>query len=125
MRLRGLSNIKTHGTLDRKGLLIGVAKNIHKLGSGGGTESTEGSSDWHVKSHIYKNKEPPRTALAKIVPPHQGLLSGLSEEEVKQHLIEGFQDLLGEFYKAITEGLPVFTAEVERIQAILVKFQTE
>ncbi len=79
MRIRRLSDIKTHGTLDRKGLLVGVAKNMHKLGSHNGTEDAENSSNWNVERHIYKKDESSKKVSAKVIPPSKGLLSSLSE----------------------------------------------
>lgn len=117
MRLRGLRDIKTHGSLAREEKLISVARDLHRSGS----RKNEGtiSDDWSVERHIYKKKRPANTAT--VIPLRHELYL---ERKVRSHQIEITEDLFAEFQQAIVDGLPVAMHEFERLKTRLAELQT-
>lgn len=121
MRLRGLRDIKTHGSLAREERLISVARNLHRLGS---RESEVGtiSEDWRIEQHIYPMKKPsgPRsTTLASL---HRELFL---ENKARLYQIEVIRDFLQEMRQAMAEGIPVAMQEFERLTKRLAELEAE
>lgn len=119
MHVRGLRDIKTHGTLAREGRLVSVARNLHRLGNGT-EENTSHSSDWNIERHVYKKKKSANTATA--IPLHRELYL---ERKVRLYQIAIIKSLLVEFQQATIEGLPVALHELERLKMRLTELQTE
>lgn len=118
MRVRGLRDIKTHGTLAREGRLVSVAKNFCRLRNR--IETIPDSSGWNVERHIYKKKKVMNTTT--VTPLHR---EPYLERKVRLHQIEIIKDLLVEFQQAIIEGLPVALHELKRLKTRLTELQTE
>lgn len=119
MRLRGLRDIKTHGSLAREGRLVSVARDWHKLNNRGGdkTESGGFADGWDAKQHLVKNK-----------PVHSVTASSLCrdrdfEKKSKSQQIERIIYLLTEFQRAIQEGLPVSLSAFESLKARLTELK--
>lgn len=118
MRLRGLHDIKTHGTLAQKGLLVSVARDLHKFGS----QKSEGENilgDWSVERHVFKKKRSARTSSPIVVPLRYDL-----KEKIRLYQIEVIRDLLQEMHQAIAEGILVVHGEVERLEKRLIELES-
>lgn len=112
MRLKGLRDIRTHGTLARQGRLISVARNLDRVRSHEGKGGNI-SNGWSVELHIY-----PKQKLAK---PRMMAPASLSHDlflgnKVRLHQIEVIQDLVQEMLQAIAEGIPGAVHELERLK---------
>lgn len=121
MRLRGLRDIKTHGSLAREGRLISVARNLHRMES----REREGgniSDDWSIERHIYKKKGPTKIFSPAVVPLHRELNL---ERRVRLHQIGVIRDFLQEMHQAIAEGIPVAVHEFERLTRRLTELEAE
>lgn len=121
MGLRGLRDIKTHGSLDREGRLVGVAKNLHRIGS---RESENGtiSDDWSVKQHVYPKKKPPISRSKATASLNRELFL---DNKVRLYQIEVVRDSLQEMRQALAEGIPVATQEFERLTKRLAELEAE
>ena len=93
--VRGVHNIKTHGSLDRAGLLRGAAKNMHGDASG-----RADSEDWNgsAAQHIYVRKAPARQNPTKL----------------RAHCLRRALATLEELRVAVEEGFPVAEFELQR-----------
>lgn len=109
-RIKGLRDINTHGSLDRKGLLTGVAKNMHRGGSAGHRE-TESGFGGDVSRHIFKKPAPAKRPVPLAI--HLPLPDSNS---ITKYLIATTRDLLEELLRARAEGLPVMSAELKRLE---------
>ncbi len=118
MHIRGIHDIKTHGTLAREGKLISVARDLHKVR---GQEGHNGSSDWDISKHVYK-KGTMKVRRSQAVPLYSDLYL---DEKIKKHQIEVVEDQLQEMNQAMAEGIPVSVSELERLKAKLSQLKTE
>lgn len=118
MYLKGLRDIKTHGSLAREGRLISVARNLHGMESRKG-EDTNISDDWSVERHIYKKKST-RSRSASGASLHRELFL---ENKARLYQIEVIQDFLQEMRQAIAEGIPVAMQEFERLTKRLAELE--
>jgi hypothetical protein len=102
--MRGLHDIKTHSSLDRAGLLVGVAKSQHGLHR---PSNSADSSGWDVNQHLYR----PQRKTGRIA-----TAAPLSREKVELHLVEVARDIFDELQQALAEGLSVSEHELERLR---------
>jgi len=116
--VRGLRHIKTHGSLDRQGLLIGVAKNMHGRGGTVGRPNTD-SHDWKVEP---LKLNPPGKTNHRARPSAVSLYRGL-EDKVLTYLTDNTFNLLEEIQRAKNEGLAVCSSELERLQEKLARLK--
>lgn len=119
MRLRGMRDIKTHGSLAREGRLISVARNLH----GAGSRESEGgtiSDDWSIKQHIYPKKGSAGSRSRVTTSLHRELFL---ENKVRMYQIEVVRDFLQEMRQAIAEGIPVATQEFKRLTKRLAELE--
>jgi hypothetical protein len=95
--VRGLHNIKTHGSLDRVGLLVGVAKNTHR-----GVSRNYDPGDWSGQAarHLYVRKDAPHG----------------STTQARVHCLRVAQSALEELMKAAEEGFKVSEQEMQRLR---------
>lgn len=121
MRFKGLHDIKTHGSLDHEGRLIGVAKNLHRMGS---RENGNGkiSDDWSVKQYICPKKKLAKFRQAFVASPYHDFFS---ENKVKLYQIEVIQDSLQEMRQAMAEGILVSKQELNRLIKKLSELEVE
>lgn len=119
MRLRGLCDIKTHGSLAREGRLISVARNLHKLVS---CESAGGniSDDWSIERYLCPKKKPASPHPASAASLHRELFL---ENKACLYQIEVIRDLLQEMRQAAAEGIPVARQEFERLTKRLAELE--
>lgn len=87
-RRRGLHDIKTCGTLTRKGGLTSVARDLNKTRDGAGNNGGSESSDWSISKHVF-NKGPKmvRRPQATFLCPDLYL----DEQKVKRYQIQLIQ----------------------------------
>lgn len=111
MRVRGLRDIKTHGTLAREGRLISVARNLHGLEN---RESKSGviSDNWSIERHMYPKKKSAGPRQAPVASLHRELFL---ENKVHLYQIEVTRDFLQEMRQATAEGIPVAIQEFKRL----------
>lgn len=121
MRLRGLRDIKTHGSLAREERLIGVARNLHKMGNCEGRDRNI-SDDWSVQQYICPKKKLAEPRVAATIHPHREFFL---ENKVRLHQIEVIQGFLQEMRQAIAEGIPVATHEFNRLTKSLAEWKAE
>lgn len=95
MRLGGLRDIKTQGSLAREGRLISVARNLHRLRS---RESKSGAvtDDWSLERHVYSKQRPVRPRSVSVASLHRELFL---ENKARLHQIEVIRDFLQEARK--------------------------
>ncbi len=119
MRLRGLRDIKTHGSLAREGRLISVARNLHRVGS---CESEGGTiaDGWSIERHIYPKKKPASSRSTAVTSLHRELFL---ENKVRLYQVEVIRDFLREMRQAIAEGIPVAAGELKRLEKRLVELE--
>ena len=118
--IRGLRHIKTHGSLDRQGLLIGVAKNMHGRGGVVGRPNVDSQEqDWKVEPLSInlpgKTGIRARSATASL---YRDL-----EDKVLTYLTDNTLDLLEEIQRAKNEGFSVCFSELERLQEKLARLK--
>ena len=116
MRLRGLRDIKTHGTLARNGELISVARDLHQIGR---SSMEERWGDWNVTKALFQKP------LGRSGSRRDMLWDLAREKKVLASQIAAIKSLLEEFNQAIAEGLPVAIQEFERLKARLAELQAE
>ncbi|MEK7659382.1 MAG: hypothetical protein AAB338_01870 [Patescibacteria group bacterium] len=116
MHIKGLRNIKTHGSLAREGRLANVARNMRKIGS----ESKGGniSDGWSIEQHIYPKKKSARPHLTSAASLHRDLFL---DDKVRLYQIEVIRDSLKEIQEAMAERIPVVAHEVKRLNRQLMK----
>jgi len=125
MSLKGLRDIKTHGTLASERRLVSVARglresNLHasgKIRNGSGPSEWSEWDNWNVK--VFKKERPAgRTTIAI---PYQPYL----EERIRLYLVKVTCDSLEELHQAVSEGLLVATHEVERLETKLAELEAK
>lgn len=123
-RIKGLRDIRTHGSLAREGTLTSVARDWHKIRGSASImdDASSGSWDGRVENCIYKKgtariARPFRTRLL-----HHDLHLG---ERIRKQQIESTQSLLEELRQALAEGIPVASGELRRLEARLAHLNTE
>lgn len=127
MAIKGLHDIKTHGSLAREGKLVSVARDWHKINGGGGGIGSAGGNTGDWSPHVYRSeKEIKRSKPAKrfsspITPFQDPNLDG----KIKSCQIEELQNSLAELEQAVSEGLSVSADELERIKARLAELQAK
>lgn len=109
-RIKGMRDIITHGSLDRKGLLIGVAKNMHQGTGSSGRRGAEGDFGGDVNRHIFKKPAPAKRPVPPATRPP------LDPNLIEEYLITTARDLLEEMSQAVAEGWPIAIAEFERLE---------
>lgn len=119
-RIKGLHDIRTHGSLAQEGKLISVARDWHRTGSNRAMDETaSGFWDGKVEQHLYK-KGPTRTSPLSRTAPLPFLY-----EKIKIQQIQMIQDLIKEVRQAMTEGIPVAKGEFQRLEARLSQLKAE
>lgn len=112
MRVRGMRDIKTHGTLARAGLLISVARDLHRMENRG---TAAENSDWNVEQHVFKKDN--RRSSPPLYPPRSGLSFPVDfGKKVREHLLRIIPDVIAELRQAAAEGIPVSIMELERLE---------
>lgn len=123
VRIRGLHNMKTHGTLARKGLLVSVARDWYKAGeqSGKAADSTF-ADNWDVQRHIFKKERSPNT-VTRVSRRQEFDFERRAISQAISQQIERIAYLLGEFQRAIEEGTPVSLQVFEQLKSRLAELK--
>lgn len=117
MRVRGMRDIKTHGSLAREGKLLSVAKNLHGAGSHGArTDSEPRSWDGSVERYLYSGEK----VRKRSRPPF-----GDTPEKVKAPLAETIMEFIEEMRNFASEGIPGAAEELRRLEARLTRLRTK
>ena len=110
--IKGIKDIATHGSLDRAGRLIGVAKNLRQLRQ----RSSASESEWNVEYHVFKKN----TANA---PMQSEALERNFRNNILSYQAEYTRDLIEEMCGAVTENIPGAIRELARLQQKLVQLE--
>ncbi len=126
IKMKGMHDIKTHGSLAREGKLVSVARDWHKCSEGGGgTGNSAGSDNWNVKQNVFR-KDSGKGKLAKKVSSSVTPFQDPNlEEKIKYRKIEELQNSLKELKQAASERIPVSVNELERIKSRLAELQAK
>lgn len=124
MRLRGVHDIKTHGSLARGGRLVSVARDWHGIGNreaaSRGSEDETASGGWSAERHVYPERRPDRPRATGAADLRKGLFL---RDKARLHQIEGVKYFLREMRQAIAEGIPVAMREFERLTRRLAELE--
>lgn len=113
MPIKGMRDIKTHGTLSREGKLFSVARDLHRINRGKINSVDLGAWDGSVARNATafdKNKLTKfRSSLNAIgLPFYQG--------EIMEKLVSFIEDDIREMKGFMAEGLPGTKEELERLR---------
>ncbi len=126
IKIKGIHDIKTHGSLARGGKLVSVARDWHKRSEGGsGAGNAEGSDSWNVQQHVFRKDSGKGKLAKKVSSPITSFQELNFGEKIKSRKIEELQNSLVELEQADSEGLPVSANELERIKARLAELQVK
>ncbi len=126
-KMRGIHDIKTHGSLAREGKLVSVARDWHKINGGGGGIGSAGGNMGNWSPHAYrgekeiKRSKPAKRFSSPITPFQDPNLDG----KIKSRQIEELQNSLAELEQAAGEGLSVSANELKRLKARLAELQAK
>ncbi|MBI2068532.1 MAG: hypothetical protein HYT67_00260 [Candidatus Yanofskybacteria bacterium] len=113
--MRGLRDIKTHGTLARKGRLVSVARDWHRINGGNGTSENQ-SWDGSIEPMVFKKNVKAR----RFSRPSQDLFRVPElEGQIRATLIKQVQESIVEMEMFSSEGVPGALAELQRLKAEL------
>lgn len=111
-RVRGLRDIKTHGTLAREGRLVSVARDLHRINKKGGFPE-EGSWDGTINPMVLKRgtgtRRPSRDLFQELV----------LERNIRATQIATAQELIVEMDGFVEEELPGALDELSRLKTKL------
>ncbi|MFY9461826.1 MAG: hypothetical protein WAP51_01325 [Candidatus Sungiibacteriota bacterium] len=114
--MRGLHDIKTHGTLAREGRLVSVAKNLHRINRSGYLE--EGSWDGRVEHTVFKRGVGMRR-------PSRNLVQDFAlEKKFRAAEIALVQECIAEMEAFANEGVPGALVECHRLRAKLSQLES-
>lgn len=114
--IRGLCDIKTHGTLAKEGRLVSVARDWHRVGKSGSSEDE--SWDGSVDRMVFKKS-------AKARRPSQDLSQPLVlRREIRATLIKQVQESMAEMEMFADEGVPGALTELQRLKVRLSQFES-
>ncbi|MBI2446606.1 MAG: hypothetical protein HYV51_02170 [Parcubacteria group bacterium] len=119
-RIRGIKDIKTHGTLAREGRLVSVARDWHKIGRSGSTEGSSENQFWDgsVKHMVFKKSAETRR-------PSRGLFQDIAlEKKIQAARIAQIQESIAEMEMFASEGMPGGFAELERLKIKLSQLES-
>lgn len=115
--MRGLRDIKTHGTLAKEGRLVSVAKDLHRT-NGEGRPPEEGSWDGKINPVALKKdagtRKSPRNLFQDLV----------LERNIKATQIAISQELIIEMEGFVEEGLPGALIELNRLKTKLSQLES-
>ncbi len=113
MRVRGMRDIKTHGTLSRAGNLISVARNLHGGGfHGARTDSESRSWDGSVERHLYGGEKAAKRSRPSF---------GSTPENIKARIAQTVREFIEEMRGFASEGIPGAAEELRRLEARLAR----
>lgn len=116
-RMRGLRDIKTHGTLAREGRLVSVARDLHQINRKSGSPEN-GSWDGKVNPILLKRS----TRMRK---PSRDLFQDLAlEKNIRATQITIVQELIAEMDGFVKEGLPGALVELNRLKTKLSQLES-
>ncbi len=128
MAIKGIHDIKTHGSLAREGKLVSVARDWHKREGGNGEGNAAGSDSWNVQQHVFrkdsgKGKPVRKVSSTRVHTPfnQDPNLDG----KIKSRQIEELKNSLAELEQAASEGIIVSADELERIKARLAELKAK
>ncbi len=129
-RIRGLGDIRTHGSLSREGTLTSVARDWHRLrGLGGGTDDAASKSSWDgkVDNSVYKKVTARLPRRAGSIAPLTNVSNSRLQllERIRRQQIASTQSLLEELRQALAEGIPVASSELRRLEARLFQLNNQ
>ncbi len=108
MPIKGMRDIKTHGTLSCEGKLLSVARDWRRIDRGKINSVDMGAWDGSVARNVfYKKSAKPR--LLNIVPFYQA-------GETMQELLRTAENDIEEMTRFVAEGLPGAKEELERLR---------
>jgi len=114
--IKGMHDIRTHGSLSCQGELLSVAKNLHKIGFGFSIGSASrkinrsidmGAWDGSVARHSF-NKVLNKSRSLNLASFYQG-------EKIMEGQIRTLEDEIKEMTNFVKEGLPGAKKELERL----------
>ena len=114
--IRGMRDIKTHGTLAREERLVSVARDWHRSGRSGSSENE--SWDGSVNRMMFKKN-------AKTRKSSQDLFQTLAlEKKIRVMRIEQVQEFIAEMEMFSSEGVPGALAELRRLKTKLSQLES-
>lgn len=116
-RVRGVHDIKTHGTLAREGRLVSVARDLHQINRKG-VSPEEGSWDGKIKPIALKRsmgtRKPPRDLFQDLA----------LEKNIRATQVTIVQELITEMEGFVKEGLPGALVELNRLKTKLSQLES-
>ncbi|PIY73929.1 MAG: hypothetical protein COY85_04675 [Candidatus Portnoybacteria bacterium CG_4_10_14_0_8_um_filter_40_50] len=114
--IRGMRDIKTHGTLAREERLVSVARDWHRSGRSGSSENE--SWDGSVNRMMFKKN-------AKTRKSSQDLFQTLAlERKIRIMRIEQVREFITEMEMFSSEGVPGALAELRRLKTKLSQLES-
>ena len=109
--IKGMRDIKTHGTLAREGRLVSVARDWHRIGRSGSSknESWDGKADRMVFKKSAKARKASRDLFQDLA----------LEREIRTTRIKQIREFIAEMEMFASEGISGALAELQRLKAKL------
>ncbi len=92
MPIKGMRNIKTHGTLSREGKLLSVAKDLHRVDRKKINDVGIGAWDGNVARNIFDKKSVKSTKLHSL---NMGKLPSFIEDDIREMEVFAAEGLPG------------------------------
>ena len=112
--MKGLINIKTHGSLSRQGLLVSVARDLHRT-TRTRSESESKSEDWNTGEQVLQKPKGEKHSISISAPVIAKLINS---EQIKY-----IYGILAEMERAIADGISTSLDEFERLKKKLAELQ--
>ncbi len=114
--IKGMRDIKTHGTLAREGRLVSVARDWHRIGRSRSSEneSWDGRADRMVFKKNTKTRKPSRDLFQDLA----------LEREIRTMRIKQVWEFIAEMEMFASEGISGALAELQRLKAKLSQLES-